>query len=123
LNSPLHTRIQTAVKTVDRSRLFSAKEDKVVTISRKDHGIGVWDAEGILFIGYLEKGKTITGKYYCNLLTRLDEKLREKILGLQKKNHLSQCARAQKCFGNGKSKRSALRIFGTSTLFPRFGFL
>jgi hypothetical protein len=33
-----------------------------------------WDAEGILFIDYLEKDKTITGKYYSNLLTRLEEK-------------------------------------------------
>ena len=33
-----------------------------------------WDAEGILFIYYLEKGKTISGEYYSNLLTRLDEK-------------------------------------------------
>jgi hypothetical protein len=44
-----------------------------------------WDAEGILFIEYLEKGKTITGKYYSNLLTRPDEKIREKRPGLQKK--------------------------------------
>jgi hypothetical protein len=43
------------------------------------------DAEGILFIDYLEKGKTITGKYYSNLLTRLDEQIREKRPGLQKK--------------------------------------
>jgi len=50
--------------TVDRSRLFSAKEDKE---------------------DYLEKGKTITGEYYSNLLTRLDEKIREKRPGLQKK--------------------------------------
>jgi hypothetical protein len=34
-----------------------------------------WDAEGILFIHYLEKSKTITGGYYSNLLTRLDEKI------------------------------------------------
>jgi hypothetical protein len=33
-----------------------------------------WDAEGILFIDYLEKGKTITGEYYSNLLTRQDKK-------------------------------------------------
>jgi len=33
-----------------------------------------WDAEGILFIVYFEKGKTITGEYYSNLLTRLDGK-------------------------------------------------
>ena len=33
-----------------------------------------WDAEVILFIDCFEKGKTITGEYYSNLLTRLDEK-------------------------------------------------
>jgi histone-lysine N-methyltransferase SETMAR len=37
-----------------------------------------WDAEGILFIDYLEKGKTITGEYYSNLLTILDKKINEK---------------------------------------------
>jgi len=37
-----------------------------------------WDAEGVLFIDYLEKGKTITGEYYSNLLTRLDENIRDK---------------------------------------------
>jgi hypothetical protein len=37
LDSPLHTRIQTAVKTVDSILLFSAKEDKVI----QRHGIGV----------------------------------------------------------------------------------
>jgi len=70
-----------------------------------------WDAEGILFIDYFEKGKTITGKYYSNLLTRLDEKIREKRPGLQKKkNHLSsgQSTRPQKSFDNGKIKGSAL---------------
>ena len=45
-----------------------------------------WDAEGILFVDYLEKGKTITGKYYSVVFTRLDEKIREKRPGLQKKN-------------------------------------
>jgi len=37
-----------------------------------------WDAEGILFIDYLEKGKAMTGEYYYNILTRLDEKNCEK---------------------------------------------
>jgi hypothetical protein len=69
-----------------------------------------WDAEGILFIDYLENGKTITGEYYSSLLTGLDEKIREKRPGLQKKKNLSsgQCTRPQKCFGNGKIKGSAL---------------
>jgi histone-lysine N-methyltransferase SETMAR len=44
-----------------------------------------WDAEGILFIDYLEKGKTITREYYSNLLTRLDEKIHEKRPSLQRK--------------------------------------
>ena len=44
-----------------------------------------WDAEGILFIDYLVKGKTITGEYYSNLLTRLDKKICEKSPILQKK--------------------------------------
>jgi histone-lysine N-methyltransferase SETMAR len=38
-----------------------------------------------LFINYLEKGKTITGECYSNLLTRLDKKIRKKKRGLQKK--------------------------------------
>jgi hypothetical protein len=42
-----------------------------------------WDAEGILFIDYLEKGKTITGEYYSNLLTRIE--VCKKRPGLQKK--------------------------------------
>jgi hypothetical protein len=44
-----------------------------------------WNAEGILFIDYLEKSKTIPGKHYSNLLTELDEKISEKRTGLQKK--------------------------------------
>jgi len=44
-----------------------------------------WNAEGILFIDCLEKGKTITGEYYSNLLNRLDEKIHDKRPSLQKK--------------------------------------
>jgi hypothetical protein len=44
-----------------------------------------WDAEGILFIDYLEKGKTIIGEYYSSLLIRLDQKNREKRPGLPKR--------------------------------------
>ena len=36
-------------------------------------------------IDYLEKGRTITGECYSNLLIRLDEKICEKRPGLQKK--------------------------------------
>ena len=70
-----------------------------------------WDAGGILFTDYLEKGKTITREYYSNLLTSFDGKIvRKNPVCKRKKNHLSsgQCIRPQKCFGNGKIKGSAL---------------
>ena len=47
-----------------------------------------------------------------------------RVLWIQKYDLSSgQCTRPQKCFGNEKIKGSALGIFGTSTLFPRFGSL
>jgi len=44
-----------------------------------------WNAEGILFIDYLEKGKTITGEFCPNPLTRLDEKFVRKTRFAKKK--------------------------------------
>ena len=44
-----------------------------------------WDGEGILFIDYLEKGKTITGEYYSNLLTRLEKNSSQKTQFAKKK--------------------------------------
>ena len=34
-----------------------------------------WDAQGILFIDYIEKGRTINSKYYIALLMRLKEEI------------------------------------------------
>jgi histone-lysine N-methyltransferase SETMAR len=87
------------------------KKTRSVPSAGKSMASVFWDAEGILIIDYFENGKTITGKYYYNILTRLDKKIREKRAGLQKKkNHLSsgQCTRPQKCFGNGRIKGYAL---------------
>jgi len=44
-----------------------------------------WDTEDMLFIDYLQKSKTITGEYYSDLLTRLDQIICEKRPGLKKK--------------------------------------
>jgi hypothetical protein len=77
------------------------KKTRSLTSAGKVIASVFWDVEGILFIDYLEKGKTLTGEYYSNLLTRLDEKIREKRPG--KKNISSgQCTRPQRCFGDGK---------------------
>jgi histone-lysine N-methyltransferase SETMAR len=61
------------------------KKTRSVPSAGKVMALVFWNAEGILFINYLKKGKTITGKYYSNLLTRLDGKIREKRPGLQMK--------------------------------------
>jgi hypothetical protein len=61
------------------------KKTRSVPSARKVMALVFWDAEGILFIDYLEEGKTITRECYSNLLIRLDKKIREKIPGLQKK--------------------------------------
>jgi len=62
-----------------------SKKTRSVPSAGKVMALLFWDAEGILFIDYIEKGKTLTREYYSNLLTRLDEKIREKKPGLQKK--------------------------------------
>jgi hypothetical protein len=88
------------------------KKTRSVPSARKVMVSVFWHAEGILFIAYLEKGETIIGENYSNLLTRLDEKIREKRPGLQKKKKnlfsSGQCTCPQKCFANGKIKGSAL---------------
>lgn len=47
-----------------------------------------WDAHGILLIDYLEKGKTITGKYYASLLDQLNYEIKRKRPHLNKKKVL-----------------------------------
>ena len=64
------------------------KKTRSVSSAGKVMALVFWDAEGILFIDYLEKGKTITREYYSNILTRLDEKISEKRPGLQKKKKI-----------------------------------
>ena len=45
-----------------------------------------WDSNGILFIDYLEKGKTINSDYYCVLLDRLQEEFTRKRPHFLKRN-------------------------------------
>ncbi|GFY17092.1 transposase [Trichonephila clavipes] len=44
-----------------------------------------WDAYGILFIDYLEKGKILNSEYYTVLLDQLNEKIKKKRPQMQKK--------------------------------------
>ena len=43
-----------------------------------------WDAHGILFSDYLEKGKTINSDYYMTLLDLLSEEIKKKRPHVQK---------------------------------------
>ena len=47
-----------------------------------------WDAHGIIFIDYLEKGKTINSDYYTTLLDRLKVEIVKKRLHMVKKKIL-----------------------------------
>lgn len=47
-----------------------------------------WDARGVIYIDYLEKGKTITDEYYSKLLDRFDVDLKQKRPHLAKKKVL-----------------------------------
>ena len=43
-----------------------------------------WDARGIIYTDYLEKGQTITGAYYALLLHRLSQEIKKKRPHLKK---------------------------------------
>lgn len=47
-----------------------------------------WDVRGIIFIDYPQKGKTINGEYYVNLLQRLSDEIKKKRPHLAKKKVL-----------------------------------
>ena len=40
-----------------------------------------WDSDGVLMIDYLERGKTVTGDYYAELIWKLRSAIKEKRRG------------------------------------------
>ena len=64
------------------------KKAKTVHSAGKVMATVFWDSSGIIFIDYLEKGKTITGEYYATLLNQLNDAIKEKRPHLQKKKVL-----------------------------------
>ena len=47
-----------------------------------------WDVQGLLFIDYIEKGRTINSEYYIALLVRLKEEIAKKQPQMKKKKVL-----------------------------------
>lgn len=64
------------------------KKAKTVPSAGKVMATVFWDSKGILLIDYLQKGKTITGEYYANLLDKLKTAVVEKRPGMTKKKVL-----------------------------------
>lgn len=64
------------------------KKPKAVYSAGKVMASVFWDSHGIIFIDYLEKGKTITGAYYASLLDKLKEEISKNRPHLQKKKVL-----------------------------------
>ena len=54
------------------------KKAKVVSSAGKVMASVFWDARGIVFIDYLEKGKTINGECYAKLLRELQQAIKSK---------------------------------------------
>src|ERR1700712_1634247 len=54
------------------------KKAKTVISAGKVMATVFWDSQGIILIDYLEKGRTITGQYYSELLDRFDAAFKEK---------------------------------------------
>ena len=64
------------------------KKAKVGLSANKVMATVFWDARGVIHIDYLQKGRTINGEYYTNLLDRFNEDLKKKRPHLAKKKVL-----------------------------------
>ena len=63
----------------------SPKKAKTVPSAGKVMASVFWDAAGIIYIDYLQKGRTINGAYYVNQLDQLHTAIQQKRPGIKKK--------------------------------------
>ena len=56
----------------------SPKKAKVIPSAGKVMASVFWDSQGVIFIDYLQRGHTITGQYYSDLLKKLRVQIQEK---------------------------------------------
>ena len=77
-------------KTKKQSKQWRSGSKKVKTVpsASKIMATIFWDVHGIIFIDYLEKGRTITGEYCASLLDQLNNKTNQKRPHLAKKKVL-----------------------------------
>ena len=83
-----------------------------------------WDSEGVLMTGYLERGKTVTGVYYAELIRKLRSAIKEIRRGKLSHGvllHQGNYTCPHPCCGNGCNSRMRLRIAQSSGVFTRPG--
>ena len=83
-----------------------------------------WDAQSILFIDYLERGRTINSKYHIALLVCLKEEIAKKRSQMKKKKvpfHQDNAPVSQVDRNDGKTTWIALWIASAPTLSSRSG--
>ena len=56
----------------------ASKKAKVGLSANKVMATVFWNARGVIHIDYLQKGRTINGEFYTNLLHRFNEDLKQK---------------------------------------------
>ena len=79
---------------------LAPKKAKVGLSANKVMATVFWDARGVIHIDGLQKGRTVNGEYYTNLLDRFNEHLKKKRPNLAKEKVLfhQDNARDQTCF-------------------------
>ena len=88
MDPSLHTWEEGTVKKWIERRESAPKKAKTVPSAGKVMASVFWDARGIIFIDYLQKGKRINGDYYAKLLQRLSNEIKKKRPHLAKKKVL-----------------------------------
>ena len=113
----LYSGVKWALSWADSSRWSRSKRQKTQISAGK-----TLDAQGILFIDYLEKRSNIHSKNHIALFVRLQEEITKKRLQIKKKNLLSSSVVSQVDRDDSKTTWIPLRI-SPATLCSRSGLL
>jgi len=81
-----------------------------------------WNAHGIIFIDYLQKGRTVTGEYYAALLDKLNDKIKKKRPHMARRKKFCTITITQAILeSDGQIGPITIRIGCSPTVFSRLG--
>ncbi|KAJ7304231.1 hypothetical protein JRQ81_011768 [Phrynocephalus forsythii] len=66
---------------VETSILSPSQEGEGPEICQEGDAVCFWDSRGVILTDYLQKGETLNSEYYCNLLEKLCDALKQKYHG------------------------------------------